>query len=535
MANTLFLTIGVYGLILIIGIVSRLFKYWKWWGKFCFSLAIFLAIGYVSVLSFLFYSSGNFLTKFLLAIIIFASIFSFSFFLLEMFTVLNVMARKSWRTLPRFEENPNQPYTPMVSIHIPICNEPPEVVIATLNSIKKLDYPFFEVIVVDNNTTKEELWKPVEAHCKKLGPRFKFFHFDKLAGAKAGALNFALSQTHPHAEIIGVIDSDYQVKPNFLKDLIPYFQNQKLAIVQAPQDYRDFSPNSYLKNCFFEYRYFFSFIMPSCNEYNAASFMGTMGLIRKKMLTSIKRWSEWCITEDTELGIRIHQNKFFTIYKDESFGKGLLPFEFRDYKKQRKRWVFGNMQIIKRNLKNLFWSSKLKIHQKISYLAQLTVWFNNLLLISFLLLGLAFLNLIGIKINNLIIASAGLLLLIFLFSKCLIFLLAFRKKEKISLKESLGALFSHLSLNWPMATAWWLAFFSPEGKFFRTPKYPHPSPIINRISIVKWELFFFLISIIFAFLLLIRGQLFLAFALFAQALLIYFPTLLAVIRYSSKI
>jgi len=535
MTTTLFLAIAIYSFIFLIGIINRLFKYWKWWGKFCFSLAVFFTIGYVSALSFLFYSSEFFLTKFLLALILFASIFSFSFFLLEMFTVLNVMARKSWRTLPQFEENPIQPYTPMVSIHIPVCNEPPEVVKATLDSIKKLDYPFFEVIVIDNNTTKEELWKPVEAHCKKLGPKFRFFHFDKLTGAKAGALNFALKETHPHAEIIVVVDSDYQVKPNFLKDLIPYFQNPKLAIIQTPQDYRDLPSDAYSKNCFFEYRYFFSFIMPSCNEYNAASFMGTMGLIRKKMLTSIKRWSEWCITEDTELGIRIHQNKFFTIFQDKSFGKGLMPFEFRDYKKQRKRWVFGNMQIIKRNLKNLFWSSKLKLHQKISYLAQLTVWFNNLLLISFILFGLAFLDLIGAKIDNLIIGLVGLLLFIFLFSKCLIFLLVFRKKEEISLKRAFGALFSHLSLSWPMATAWWLAFFSPEGKFWRTPKYPHPSPIMNRISTIKWELFFLTLSTLLGFLLLINGKLFLAFLLFILTLLIYFPPLLATMRYSSKI
>jgi len=263
--------------------------------------------------------------------------------------------------------------------------------------------------------------------------------------------------------------------------------------------------------------------------------MGTMGLIRKKMLTSIKKWSEWCITEDTELGIRIHQNKLFTIYRDESFGKGLMPYEFRDYKKQRRRWVFGNMQIIRRNLKNLFFSSKLNFYQKISYLAQLTVWFNNLLLVSLALFGLAILTLLGIKIKTSLLFAAGLLLFIFLFSKSLIFLWAVRKKEKISFKRTLGALFSHLSLSWPMATSWWLSFFNPEGKFSRTPKYPHPSPVMNRISTIKWELFFFTISLLLGFLLLINGKLFLAFLLFLLAFLIYFPTLLAVIRYSSKI
>jgi len=44
----------------------------------------------------------------------------------------------------------------------------------TLDALAKLDYPNFEVIVLDNNTREEAVWRPVEAHCKTLGPRFRF-------------------------------------------------------------------------------------------------------------------------------------------------------------------------------------------------------------------------------------------------------------------------------------------------------------------------------------------------------------------------
>ena len=47
----------------------------------------------------------------------------------------------------------------------------------------------FEVIVLDNNTPDPAIWRPVEAHCRKLGPRFRFFHFDGVKGFKGGALN----------------------------------------------------------------------------------------------------------------------------------------------------------------------------------------------------------------------------------------------------------------------------------------------------------------------------------------------------------
>jgi cellulose synthase/poly-beta-1,6-N-acetylglucosamine synthase-like glycosyltransferase len=57
---------------------------------------------------------------------------------------------------------------PKVSIHVPICNEPPQMVRDTLNALAELDYPDFEVLVIDNNTTDPGLWEPVAEHCAKL-------------------------------------------------------------------------------------------------------------------------------------------------------------------------------------------------------------------------------------------------------------------------------------------------------------------------------------------------------------------------------
>src|ERR1700751_3312092 len=92
--------------------------------------------------------------------------------------------------------------TPKVSIHVPAYNEPPPMLIETLDALARLDYPDFEVLVIDNNTRDERVWRPVEAHCAKLGARFRFFHVAPLAGFKAGALNYALERTHPHRPIV---------------------------------------------------------------------------------------------------------------------------------------------------------------------------------------------------------------------------------------------------------------------------------------------------------------------------------------------
>ena len=50
---------------------------------------------------------------------------------------------------------------PMVSLHVPAHNEPPDMVIETLRSLVRLDYPRYEIILIDDNTDDEDLWRPV--------------------------------------------------------------------------------------------------------------------------------------------------------------------------------------------------------------------------------------------------------------------------------------------------------------------------------------------------------------------------------------
>jgi cellulose synthase/poly-beta-1,6-N-acetylglucosamine synthase-like glycosyltransferase len=174
--------------------------------------------------------------------------------------------------------------------------QPPAMVIETLDALARLDYSNFEVLVIDNNTKDEAVWRPVEAHCARLGERFRFFHVAPLAGFKAGALNFALREMVADAEIVAVIDSDYVVDPKWLCELAPGFQDARIGIVQGPQDYRDECQSAFKAMCYAEYRGFFHIGMITRNERNAIIQHGTMTLVRRKLLDSAGGWAEWCIT-----------------------------------------------------------------------------------------------------------------------------------------------------------------------------------------------------------------------------------------------
>ena len=130
-------------------------------------------------------------------------------------------------------------HAPKVSIHIPAYREPPEMLKQTLDAVARLDYPNFECVVVINNTPDPAHWMPIEEHCRLLGDRFKFVRADNLQGFKAGALRLAMVHTAADAEVLGILDADYVVHPDWLKDLVPLFADQSVGLVQAPQDHRD--------------------------------------------------------------------------------------------------------------------------------------------------------------------------------------------------------------------------------------------------------------------------------------------------------
>src|SRR6266567_4674585 len=238
---------------------------------------------------------------------------------------------------------------PKVSIHVPAYFEPPEMLKQTLDAVARLDYPNFECVVIINNTPDPEFWQPIQDHCRALGERFKFINAEKIEGFKAGALRIAMERTAADAEIIGIIDADYVVQPDWLKDLVPVFADPRVGLVQAPQEHRDgdLSLMHYIMNG--EYAGFFDIGMVQRNEANAIIVHGTMCLIRRAAMDRAGGWSSDTICEDTDLGLAIQELGWLTHYTNVRYGEGLLPDTYEAFKKQRHRWAYGGFQIVKKH------------------------------------------------------------------------------------------------------------------------------------------------------------------------------------------
>ena len=98
-------------------------------------------------------------------------------------------------------------------------------------------------------------------------------------------------------------------------------------------------------------RGFFYIGMVTRNERNAIIQHGTMTMVRKSVLEEVGGWAEWCITEDAELGLRIFEKGYEALYIAKSYGRGVMPDTFIDFKKQRYRWAYGAVQIMRHHAK----------------------------------------------------------------------------------------------------------------------------------------------------------------------------------------
>jgi cellulose synthase/poly-beta-1,6-N-acetylglucosamine synthase-like glycosyltransferase len=243
------------------------------------------------------------------------------------------------------EKDPLQAHTTALSFQLMTRAEPPKLVIATIQSLLAVKKDCDEIIIIDNNNTDTSMYKPLEAFCASLDPELKvyFYHIDAVDGFKAGALNLALGLTSPDCTHIVVVDSDYQALPHArvsIDDAIKQYPAHTL--LQFPQFYR----NAGQIDIHSELNHYFNHHLYRPFNRKRALSTGTYAVIRRSDLLSLGGWSGASITEDAQMGVLMHQQGLRSQFIPKIIATGLLPNTLNDLMCQRRRWIYGNMQVI---------------------------------------------------------------------------------------------------------------------------------------------------------------------------------------------
>ncbi len=350
---------------------------------------------------------------------------------------------------------------PFVSIHLAICNEPPNVVIETLQSITHLNYRNYEVIIISNNTTNESSWKPIQQFALERGSHFVFHHFDRINGYKAGALNVALNYMNEASAFIFTVDADYQLKSNALLLAVGTITNAELDFVQFPQAYRNVCHQT--KGLQLNYKHYFDCYLSSDKSNVQALPTGTLSIMRKAIFKGGFLWPTSTITEDAHLGVELLSRNLKIGYCEEIIGVGTMPTTLQDYTKQFKRWVFGNFQ----TLMILHNKEKKRLSGKWHLTTLLTAWI-NLLAIPILVALITF-PFVVLEHENYEFLVAT---LAFSFFTHIIFqFILFFRISKGNIPDSLKALLIHIGII-EIGSFYWLYYFkNREVPFQRTNKF----------------------------------------------------------------
>ena len=240
---------------------------------------------------------------------------------------------------------------PRVTVQLPIYNEK-YVIERLVEAIAAFDYPreLLDIQVLDDSTDETQ---EVAANCveryRQLGVPISHIHRDNREGFKAGALQEGLKSAR--GEFVAIFDADFIPPADFLRRTVPYFIDQKLAMVQTRWSYvnRHYSALTEVEAILLDGH----FVIEHSSRFRTGlffNFNGTAGIWRRIAIEDAGGWQHDTLTEDTDLSYRAELCGWHFTYLPEIDCPSELPVEMSAFKSQQARWAKGLMQTAKKIL-----------------------------------------------------------------------------------------------------------------------------------------------------------------------------------------
>ena len=274
-----------------------------------------------------------------------------------------------------------------VDVFVPTYNESCEMLESTLRHCIDMEYPHQTWLLDDGNRPE------MKSLTEKLG--VGYIAREKNTGAKAGNLNNAMQCTQ--GELIAIFDADFRPEKDFLSRLVGYFHGEKIAVAQIPQSYYNIDSFQHQRlsgaEIYSDQDTFMHFVLPARNNWNAAYWIGTNALLRRKAIESIGGFPTDCVTEDILTSMYLHSKGWKTVYIDEPLAYGLAPQNISEYFVQRLRWAKGAFQILRSH--NPLFQKGLNLMQRLFYFSSVSHFLEGIVKIVYYLFP-AFFFLFGI-------------------------------------------------------------------------------------------------------------------------------------------
>lgn len=306
-------------------------------------------------------------------------VYGINFFYLTWLTVRErkgPLQRPPWRAPSQAAPE----HWPPVTVQLPIYNEM-YVAERLIRSAAALDYPAeaLEIQVLDDSTDETvELVAGLVAELRRAGADIVHLHRRDRQGYKAGAL--AAGFEAARGEFLAVFDADFLPGPDFLKRVIPQFENPEVGFVQTRWGHvnRDYSFLTLLQSLAIDAHFMVEQFARSQAGF-IFNFNGTGGVWRKATIRDAGGWKAETLTEDLDLSYRAFLNGWRAVYLRDVEVPAELPVSFSAYRRQQHRWARGSLECA-RKFVPIVWRAPLSLPQKIEATLHLTGYGVHLLL-----------------------------------------------------------------------------------------------------------------------------------------------------------
>jgi cellulose synthase/poly-beta-1,6-N-acetylglucosamine synthase-like glycosyltransferase len=261
---------------------------------------------------------------------------------------------------------------PYVTIQLPLYNEA-TVAVRLLEAVSKIEYPLsrLEIQVLDDSTDETgRLIEPVMARLRARGLDLVYLHREDRRGYKAGALDAGLRVAK--GELVAMFDADFIPEPDFLRRMVPHFEDPKVGMVQGRWGHlnREESFFTRVGALMLDGHHVVE------NRVRQAAgwmfnFAGTGGMWRKVAIQTSGGWQHDTLTEDLDLSYRAQLQGWRFVYRETVVIPAELPDDVVAFRTQQFRWAKGTVQTRRKLLGRIF-RSRLPLGAKVEAFFHLT-------------------------------------------------------------------------------------------------------------------------------------------------------------------
>jgi cellulose synthase/poly-beta-1,6-N-acetylglucosamine synthase-like glycosyltransferase len=254
----------------------------------------------------------------------------------------------------RAAEDDEQPTAlPAVTIIVPVFNEA-EVIQAALRSLLELDYPEYDILVVDDGSTDDTY--DIVSRMQGRYARTTLRAVSKANGGKASALNagIALART-PY---VLCMDGDSRLAPDSLRHAMGHFADPRVAAVAGNVKVVNRN-NAWTRLQALEYIEGLNMPRRAQGFLRVVNIVpGPIGIFRRDVLAGVGGYETDTFAEDADVTLKIIGAGWHIVYEERAIAYTEAPETFLDLLKQRYRWTRGILQSLRKRAPGIFRSGQ---------------------------------------------------------------------------------------------------------------------------------------------------------------------------------